>query len=849
MTQPTLDYAQLYRVLAESAPDAIITIDEHSRVLSVNPAAERIFGYPAAEIVGRPLAMLVPERLRAGHHEGMGRYLATGARRIPWQGVRMPVLTKAGTEIPVEIAFGEFVADGRRVFSGILRDVSERATTERALRMQGFVLESLREGVSVADAAGVIVYANAAEERMFGYGPGELVGRHVSVQNAYPPEENARIVAEVIARLEREGAWEGEWQNVRKDGTPFVTHARITVLELEGRKHWVCVQEDVSARKQAEARKAFLDGVAEALAAPLADERILVALTRYCVPFLADYCSIDVLTEAGEVRRVATAHVDPAKEALVQELWTRYPYRMSDPVGVPEVLRSARPQWTPEFPEAAVVAFARDAEQLRLLRQVGPRSYLCVPLVARGRAFGALTLVYADSGRRYAAADVELADELARRASTAVDNARLYAAEQAARRAAEDARRRATFLAEASARLASSLDYRTTLHTVVQLAVPTLADWCFVEMLEDDGCIRPLAVAHLDPAKVAHAEEVLRRYPVDPAAPFGTALVLRTGEPSLAPVIPPETLDAVARDEEHRRILHAIGFRSHVSVPLTVRGRPVGVLSLVAAESGRTYDHEDLTLALDVAHRASAAIENARLYTEAQAANRAKGDFLATMSHELRTPINATIGYVELLEFGLRGPLTEEQRHDLERIKRSQQHLLGVITNILNFSRIEAGQVGYALADVPVDEVLAEARAMIEPQTRARALDYAQVPAGPTLRVRADREKLRQVLLNLLSNAVKFSAPGGRVDVWADRAGDGVGIHVRDTGVGIPAEKRAAVFEPFVQLDQTLTRTVEGTGLGLAISRDLARGMGGELTVERSAPGEGTTMLLTLPRA
>ena len=726
-------------------------------------------------------------------------------------------------------------------------DGDGRATAE--LRMQGFILESMREGVSVADEAGIIVYTNAAEDRMFGYAPGELLGRHVSAQNAYPPDENARLVARVIEQLRSRGAWEGAWENVRKDGTRFVTQSRITALEVEGRRYWVCVQEDVTERRRAEERTAFLDGLAGMLTGSLTDERTLADLTRYCLPFLADYCSVDVLTAQGEIRRVETAHVDAATERLVRELWARYPYHADDRVGVPEVLRTGQPQFLPELSDEAIAAFARVAEHLRVLREIGPRSYLCVPLVARGRAFGALSLVYADSGRRYGPAERELALELARRAATAVDNARLFAAEQEARRAAEAAHRRATFLAEASERLAASLDYETTLDTVARLAVPTLADWCFVEMREDDGRIRPLAIAHTDPAKVAYARRVLGRYPVDPDAPFGTALVLRTGQPTLAPEIPPDAIQAIAQDEEHGRILREVGFRSHVSVPLTVRGTPVGVLSLVSSESGRRYGAEDLTLAVEVAHRASAAIENARLYGEIQAANRAKSDFLATMSHELRTPINATIGYIELLELGIRGPVTPEQRIDLERVKRSQQHLLGVITDILNFSRIEAGQVSFEMADVPVDDVLAEAGAMIEPQARARALTFHHRAAGPTLAVRADREKLRQILLNLLSNAVKFSGPGGRLEVWAGPGRAGVEIHVRDTGVGIPAEKLASVFEPFVQLDQSLTRTVEGTGLGLSISRDLARAMGGDLTIACSAPGEGTTLLLTLPAA
>ena len=243
--------------------------------------------------------------------------------------------------------------------------------------------------------------------------------------------------------------------------------------------------------------------------------------------------------------------------------------------------------------------------------------------------------------------------------------------------------------------------------------------------------------------------------------------------------------------------------------------------------------------------RARAEAEAAR--TEAEAANRAKADFLAVMSHELRTPLNAIGGYAELIEMGIRGPVTAQQIEDLRRIQASQLHLLGLVNEVLNYARIETGTVRYDLADVPITAVIASVEPLVAPQLAARSLAFATACPEPSPIVRADREKLRQVLLNLLSNAIKFTEPGGRVEVTCVSENDRVGIAVRDTGVGIPAEELERVFEPFVQVNATLTRTHEGTGLGLAISRDLARGMGGDLTVD-SAPGVGSTFTLTLPR-
>ena len=237
---------------------------------------------------------------------------------------------------------------------------------------------------------------------------------------------------------------------------------------------------------------------------------------------------------------------------------------------------------------------------------------------------------------------------------------------------------------------------------------------------------------------------------------------------------------------------------------------------------------------------------------EAETANRAKSDFPAMMSHELRTPLNAIGGYAELIDMGLHGPVTPEQRTALDRIQRSQRALLSLINEVLNFARLETGAVTYHLTDVPVADAVAEAELLVAPQLREKGLGYTWAGCDPKLAVRADREKLQQVLLDLLSNAIKFTdaraGVAGHIEVsCAPCPADGrVMICVRDSGMGIPADKAEAVFEPFVQVDQRLKRVHMGTGLGLSISRDLPRGMQGELTVE-SIPGGGSTFTITLP--
>ena len=243
---------------------------------------------------------------------------------------------------------------------------------------------------------------------------------------------------------------------------------------------------------------------------------------------------------------------------------------------------------------------------------------------------------------------------------------------------------------------------------------------------------------------------------------------------------------------------------------------------------------------------ARAAAEDA--YAEAEAANRAKGEFLAVMSHELRTPLNAIGGYAELIEMGIRGPVTAPQREDLRRIQMSQRHLLGLINEVLNYAKLETGTVQYDIVRVPLREALVTAESLVAPQARAKGLTLRMLDCPDALVARADPEKLRQILVNLLSNAVKFTDRGGRIEVSSQGTEHDVTIAVTDTGIGIPADKVDVIFDPFVQVRADFTRPHEGTGLGLAISRNLARGMGGDLTVT-STLGSGSTFTLCLPRA
>jgi len=289
---------------------------------------------------------------------------------------------------------------------------------------------------------------------------------------------------------------------------------------------------------------------------------------------------------------------------------------------------------------------------------------------------------------------------------------------------------------------------------------------------------------------------------------------------------------------------------------LTILERPVRVATLVttlrAAERARRRQFEvrQYLAERDAAEETLRESERRLLLAreQADAANRAKTDFLTTMSHELRTPLNAIAGYTQLLSLGIRGPLTDQQRADLERIEKSQRHLLSLINDILNFAKLEAGRVDFDIEPVEVRAVLASLEALVMPLLRAKDLHYDDFVRNGDAFVLADEEKVRQILLNLLSNAIKFTNAGGAIAITCQTDVDRVRIAVTDTGIGIDNQKLSAIFEPFVQVERSLVSRHEGTGLGLSISRNLARAMGGDLVVE-SRLGRGAQFTLSLPRA
>jgi signal transduction histidine kinase/CheY-like chemotaxis protein len=579
-------------------------------------------------------------------------------------------------------------------------------------------------------------------------------------------------------------------------------------------------------------RAALLAEASRLLASSLDYETTLQRLARLLVPTLGDLCVIDVTGDDGEIRRLAAAHADPAKDDAAQELGRRFPPDRHGHHPVARALRTGRPELASDISADLLESIAPDPAHRDLAHAMAYTSYLVVPIIARERTFGAISLVSAGSGRRYTAEEVPLAEDIARRAAAAIDNARLYRQSETRLRAAEAAADLGGFLNQAldpevvGRRIAESVRALLGLGTSLFYRVDPVT----LEMTVVAGAGTP--IPGFEPGATLAAG----------FAAVGLAVRERR------PVTTPDLLadPRIALTPELRARVERTPYRSVLAVPLSSHERVIGVLAL-ADRKGRQFRQEEVLLAQGFAEQAALALENARLYAEARDANRAKDEFLATLSHELRTPLTAMLGWVRMLQSGTLDEATSARA--LQVIHRNTKLQAQLIDDLLDVSRIVTGKLSLELKAVDVGAVVETAMDAVTPAALAKSVELERrvdPAAGPAW---ADPHRLQQVVWNLLSNAVKFTPSGGRVTIAVDRDDPHVVVCVTDTGQGIAPEFLPYIFDRFRQADSTTTRAHGGLGLGLAIVHHLVTLHHGAVTAASEGPDRGATFTVRIPLA
>ncbi|HEX2832104.1 MAG TPA: ATP-binding protein [Thermoanaerobaculia bacterium] len=501
--------------------------------------------------------------------------------------------------------------------------------------------------------------------------------------------------------------------------------------------------------------------------------------------------------------------------------------------------------WSPETRDAEpivvpdVQADASLTSYLPVFAGEGIRALGFFPLIYDGYVIGKFMLYFARP-HAMSEGDVQLAQTIAGQIAFGVVRVR---AEEALRRE----RDRATFLAEASHRLASSLDYEQTLEHVAQSVVRELADWCAIDLVED-GELRRIAVTHRHPEERADALQKMRSYAPSRQRSGGIRRVIDTATPELVRSYDWKAFEAAyANEPEIIEAFRQMGIESFITVPLTAHGQQLGAMTLVSSSRERLFDEYDLALAVELGRRAGYAIDNARHYSDAQEANKAKDEFLITLSHELRTPMTATLGWASMLRRDLSPENFALAVDTIERSSRAQAQL---IDDILDVSRIVTGKLQLEVAPVELRQIVERAVDAIRPSAQNRKIELRLTLADVPSVVIVDASRLQQVLWNLLSNAVKFTPAGGRIVIELHEPGNRQArITVRDTGIGIPRRFLPHIFERFRQADSGTSRAHGGLGLGLAIVKSLVELHGGTVVAESEGEGAGTTFTITLPLA
>ena len=838
---PFSDLTPISRVIAETASDAIITIDDQSTILFVNRATEKIFKYTRDELLGQSLTMLMPDYLRHVHRAGLQRYLSTGQRHIGWEAVQLPGLRKDGSVVPLELSFGEFVEDGKHFFTGIARDITDRKQAQDALEHNEEYLRSLIENandiITVLNRDGTRRYVSPSVERSTGFRPDELVGK--SPFDLVHPDD-----APVLRNLFTTGITQPDFIVTRefrlktKDGSWRIHEATAHNLLDDPIVAGVVINSrDITERKRLERRLTVQYQAARILAEAgslaAGAPQLLEAICKSLGWDLGQIWTVD--HESNVLRWLASWQVPSIEANEFEQASRSRPF--SRGVGFPgRIWADAKPYWVTD------IATDKDFPRSPFAAKAGLQSAFGFPIKLGDEVSGVMEFL----ARERQTADSTLLEVMAaighqigqfvERKHAEEELAQLFAREQRARVEIETAMERMRQVQTVTEVALSHLSLDKLLAELLDRVRDAMdVDTVAILLLEEDNCLVSWA------AKGIEINLGIR-------VPMGQGFAGRVAEQK-APIV----IDDIDKAELYTSFLRDRGVKSLLGVPLLVEGRVLGVIH-VGRLIRREFTDDDTRLLQLVAFRVALAIDNARLFEEervarreAEAASRAKDEFLTTISHELRTPLTPVIGWIHMVRNGILPP--DEIDHGLSIIEKNAHALKRLINDLLDMTAILSGKMRMEELPVHLGQVINEAVETMRPFAATRDIDLEVVFRDWRDEiVTGDSTRLGQVFSNLLHNAVKFSRTGGRVSIECEVDGAAAVVTVADTGQGIAAEFLPRVFERFLQADGSKTRSHGGLGLGLALVKSFVEAHHGTVEAESAGPGQGSRFTVRLPR-
>jgi PAS domain S-box-containing protein len=766
--------------------------------------------------------------------------------------------TFADAEIPIAQQIADHVAfalEHHRIAVAlesrleVERDLRQRAETEATLRQANerrlsLALSAGGMGAWDWDIRSGRISWSSELEAIHGLEPGAFDGTFESyVRDVYPPDAARLDLAITAALAAPESSYDIEYRIIRPDGALrwLASTGRVVVDENGQPFRMAGICRDVTARKRAEEASAFVANASRVFATTLAPDTIIEHLARLTVPTLADWCIVQVTDADGRLRPMQIAHQDPQQTAMMWELLQRWPSRPDRFGSAASVAASGQSQLLPRISDDFLQSRAEEIDDpafAQVVKNLRFHSSITVPLRARGRTSGTLTLMSAESRRIYDEADLRFIEDIANRAALATDNAQLYHQAEQARLTAEASRSHLEALARVNNEVAVSLDPDEAFRQLAARVVPAFADYCLTYAASDTG-IRAVGVAHHDATKRAMVEALAHCIPVSLDDDDGPGKVIRLGEACLMSELPEGFATAQCGPLAADDVRLLLEPRSLMTVPLNARGRTLGAMTFAAtADSGRRFNQADLEVATELASRAALLVDNARLYAEARTAVRSRDEMAAFIAHDLRDPLQSISAATATLRLE---PQTAESTESIESIARASTQMRRLVQDLLDVSMIEAGRLPMHREAVDLRDLLVESHTLVLPQVKAQRARIESRLAADLPPVSVDRHRILQVLLNLIGNALKFGAAGGLMTLGAERQDDAIRVWVQDTGVGISADQLPRVFDRFWRADRRA-----GAGLGLAVAKGIVEAHGGRIGVT-SEVGVGSTFFFTLP--